>query len=105
MAVLVVNAGSSSVKVAAFAPDLTQIAAAYHDAQPLTGPEAAALMGLVETRWLTTLCITAARAARSPDNAAYILRNAPQAGAGLQAFAAMDRHRAQHSLLNVLRLT
>ena len=84
---------------------LTQFCAAYHATQPLTGAEAVQVIALVETRWLTTLCIAHHRAARYPENAGYILRNVPRARAGLLAFAGLDRARAQDQFLKDLRLT
>lgn len=82
---------------------LTQFAAAWHAEAPLTPAEVRLILPLTEARWLTTLAITAHRAARQPENAAYILRNAPQARAGLLAFAALDRPRATAALLDALR--
>lgn len=58
---------------------------AYHARLPLTRAETRLLPDLVTARILTTLTISAWRAARYPDNAAYILRNAPSARAGLAA--------------------
>lgn len=84
---------------------LTEFAAAYHAALPLTPEEAALILPLTEARWLTTLCISAHRAARYPENAAYILRNAPLARAGLTAFAGLDHAGAAHHILTALRLT
>ena len=84
---------------------LTQFCAAYHATLPLTAPEATLVIALTETRWLTTLCIAHHRAARYPDNAAYILRNVPRARAGLLAFAGLDRAGAQEKFLKDLRLT
>ncbi|MEO8241073.1 MAG: phosphotransferase [bacterium] len=66
---------------------LQTFAAAYHAALPLTALEARLLPDLTATRMLTTLAVASARAARYPDNAAYILRNLPTAAAGLQALA------------------
>ena len=70
---------------------LHTFAAAYHAIVPLTRTEIALLRDLTATRMLTTLAIASARAARYPQNAAYILRNVPSAGAGLQALAAAPR--------------
>ncbi len=70
---------------------LQTFAAAYHATLPLTAQEAALLPDLTATRMLTTLAIASARAARYPDNAAYILRNVPTAAAGLQALADAPR--------------
>jgi hydroxylysine kinase len=58
---------------------------AYHAANPLTAAEIMLLPDLITARLATTLVISAWRAARYPDNAAYILRNAPASRAGLDA--------------------
>jgi hypothetical protein len=58
---------------------------AYDQANPLTRQELALLPDLITARLVTTLTITAWRAARYPQNAAYILRNAPTSRAGLDA--------------------
>ena len=58
---------------------------AYHQANPLTTNEIALLPDLITARLVTTLVISAWRAARYPDNAPYILRNAPTSRAGLAA--------------------
>jgi hydroxylysine kinase len=70
---------------------LEAFAAAYHAVLPLTRVEARLLPDLTATRMLTTLAIASARAARYPDNAAYILRNVPAAAAGLAALANSPR--------------
>jgi hydroxylysine kinase len=70
---------------------LQTFAAAYHAVLPLTPLEARLLPDLTATRMLTTLAIASARAARYPDNAAYILRNVPAAAAGLLALANTPR--------------
>ena len=67
---------------------LSPLVAAYHARLPLTGAELALLPDLVTARLWATLTITAWRAACYPDNAAYILRNAPVSRAGLAAFGA-----------------
>ena len=74
---------------------VTDLLQGYHAILPLTSPETALLHDLITARMLATLVITAWRAARYPANAAYILRNAPSARAGLAAFAALDPARAQ----------
>ncbi|MBN8631401.1 MAG: phosphotransferase [Rhodobacterales bacterium] len=61
------------------------LARAYHRANPLTESELRLLPDLITARLATTLTISAWRAARYPDNAAYILRNAPTSRAGLDA--------------------
>ena len=70
---------------------LTTFARAYHTILPLTPQELRLLPDLAATRMLTTLAIASARAARYPDNAAYILRNVPVAAAGLTALAQAPR--------------
>ena len=70
---------------------LLTFAAAYHATLPLTAQELRLLPDLTATRMLTTLAIASARAARYPENAAYILRNVPAAAAGLRALAAAPR--------------
>jgi hypothetical protein len=64
---------------------LVPLTCAYHQANPLTAHEIALLPDLIAARLVTTLAISAWRAARYPDNAAYILRNAPTSRAGLDA--------------------
>ncbi|MBA3911003.1 MAG: aminotransferase [Rhodobacter sp.] len=64
---------------------LAPLLAAYHARLPLTWAETHLLPDLITARMLTTLTISAWRAARYPANAAYILRNAPSARAGLAA--------------------
>jgi len=70
---------------------LADFAAAWHATDPLTPDERALLFDLTTARMVTTVAITAFRAARYPENAPYILRNLPSARAGLTAFAALDR--------------
>jgi len=64
---------------------LAPLVAAFHVANPLTAQEIALLPELIIARLVTTLTISAWRAARYPENAAYILRNAPTSRAGLDA--------------------
>ena len=64
---------------------LIPLTTAYHRATPLTGQEIRLLPDLVTARLVTTLTISAWRAARYPQNAPYILRNAPTSRAGLDA--------------------
>ena len=70
---------------------LTNFTRAYHAVLPLTATERALLPDLAATRMLTTIAITSARAARYPENAAYILRNFAAARVGLIALAELDR--------------
>lgn len=64
---------------------LVPLTKAYHQSNPLTAQELQLLPDLIRARLVTTLTISAWRAARYPANAAYILRNAPTSRAGLDA--------------------
>ncbi|WP_146161915.1 phosphotransferase [Pseudogemmobacter blasticus] len=70
---------------------LSAFLSGYAARLPLTGPEVALLFDLITARMVTTLTIANWRAARYPENAPYILRNAPSARAGLAAFRRIDR--------------
>lgn len=96
-------AASYQVDPAQPVPSLIDFVSAYHATLPLSEPEAALIIDLIKTRWLTTLCITTHRAARHPENAAYILRNAPLARDGLLSFSVLDQARATETLLESLR--
>jgi hydroxylysine kinase len=76
---------------AAAGASLLGFARAYHAMLPLNRTELRLLPDLAATRMLTTIAITSARAARYPENAAYILRNFAAAREGLIALAALDR--------------
>ncbi len=91
-------AASYQIDPAAPLESLAAFAAAYHATLPLLPPEAALILDLVATRMLTTLAIASWRAARYPENAAYILRNLPSARAGLEALAALPRRQALATL-------
>jgi Ser/Thr protein kinase RdoA (MazF antagonist) len=60
---------------------------AYHAANPLTETELMALPDLIAARLATSLAIGAWRAARHPENRAYILRNRATALAGLEVLS------------------
>jgi Ser/Thr protein kinase RdoA (MazF antagonist) len=64
---------------------LVPLVTAYHARQSVQTAELALLPDLIIARMLTTLTIANWRAARYPDNAAYILRNAPASETGLAA--------------------
>ena len=70
---------------------LQTFAAAYHARLPLTPLEALLLPDLTATRLMTSLAIASARAARFPENAAYIRRNLPNSAASLIALANSPR--------------
>jgi Ser/Thr protein kinase RdoA (MazF antagonist) len=73
-------------------PDVVaDMVGAYHRILPLTPAEVALLRDLIVARLMTTVAITEGRAARYPQNAAYILRNNSGARAGLAAFASQPR--------------
>jgi hydroxylysine kinase len=69
---------------------LLPLTKAYHQVNPLSAQEISLLPDLITTRLVTTLTISAWRAQRYPDNAPYILRNAPTSRAGLAALTARD---------------
>lgn len=77
--------------------------AAYHAVLPLQAIELDLLYDLMGARLVASVCISAWRAARFPENREYILRNAPRAWAGLEIFAALPRSRAQEQLRQVCR--
>lgn len=79
---------------------LIPLVAAYGVTNPLTPGELALFPDLITARLVTTLTISAWRAARYPENAAYILRNAPVSRAGLAALAGLDPARLAEILSN-----
>lgn len=70
---------------------------------PLDPAEVALLFDLITARMVTTLSIAGWRAARYPENAAYILRNAPSARAGMAAFAGIGRDAATRAFARALK--
>jgi Ser/Thr protein kinase RdoA (MazF antagonist) len=84
-------AASYQVDPSAALDSLVNFTAAYHRVLPLTPVELALVPDLTAARMLTTICITSWRAARYPENSAYILRNYPSARVGLLALAALPR--------------
>lgn len=83
---------------------LAAMAAAFHAELPLTAAEAALLPDLARARMITTLVITAARAARYPANAPYILRNLPRTLQGLDALAPLDPAATRRAILQACTL-
>jgi hydroxylysine kinase len=83
-------AGSYLIDPADPARLLRPLVTGYTSANPLRRDELDLLPGLVTARLVTTLTISAWRAARYPENAAYILRNAPVSRAGLEAISRLD---------------
>jgi Ser/Thr protein kinase RdoA (MazF antagonist) len=84
---------------------LAPLVTAYSAANPLTGQEVDLLPNLITARLVTTLTISAWRAARYPENAPYILRNAPVSRAGLAALAARDTGRLAEALRPLVAAT
>ncbi len=76
----------------------------YARHQTVTAAEVALLFDLITARMFTTLAIAGWRAARQPENAAYILRNAPSARAGLAAFRALGAGPATEAFARALHL-
>lgn len=75
--------------------------AGYHAVSPLEPSEIDILFDLIATRMVLTVTITGWRAARYPENRNYILRNNPQAWAGLERLATLSRRDAQAYLHDV----
>jgi Ser/Thr protein kinase RdoA (MazF antagonist) len=69
---------------------LRPLVAGYVAVNPLVPEELDLLPDLITARLVTTLTISAWRAARYPENAPYILRNAPLSRAGLAALGRLD---------------
>lgn len=82
-------AASYQVDPDAALESLVAFTAAYHRVLPLRPVELALVADLTAARMLTTICITSWRAARYPENSAYILRNYSSARAGLLALSAL----------------
>lgn len=74
---------------------IAEFVAAYHARLPLEPAEIDVLFDLIATRMLLTVAITGWRAARYPENRTYILRNNPQAWAGLARLTELSRPEAQ----------
>ncbi|MFC3074309.1 phosphotransferase [Shinella pollutisoli] len=71
---------------------------AYHEVLPLERREIDVLRDLIVARLMTTVAITEGRAARYPQNAAYILRNNGPARMGLRLFATLPRDQVTAAL-------
>jgi Ser/Thr protein kinase RdoA (MazF antagonist) len=72
-----------------------ELIAAYHRLVPLEPAELDVLFDLITTRMVLTVAISGWRAARYPENQAYILRNNPRAWASLARCDALSRADAQ----------
>jgi hydroxylysine kinase len=80
-----------------------QFVAAYHAALPLTGAEQEIVCDLMATRHLITVLISEWRAARYPENRAYIMRHNPSAWDALSHMADLSRDTARDRLLSGVR--
>jgi Ser/Thr protein kinase RdoA (MazF antagonist) len=76
-----------------------QFVAAYHAASPLTDAEQDIVADLMATRHLITVLISEWRAARYPENRAYIMRHNPAAWEALSQMADLSRATARDRLL------
>lgn len=76
-----------------------EFVAGYGAVLPLTGAEQEVVADLMATRHLITVLITEWRAARYPENRAYIMRHNPAAWSALQLMAGMSRDSARDRLL------
>jgi hydroxylysine kinase len=76
-----------------------QFVAAYHAALPLTDAEQEIVTDLMATRHLITALISEWRAARYPENRAYIMRHNPAAWEALSQMADLSRDTARDRLL------
>jgi Ser/Thr protein kinase RdoA (MazF antagonist) len=79
------------------------IVAGYHAVLPLEPAELDVLFELIAARLFLTVTITNWRAARQPENATYILRNAPGAWRALERFARLPRAQARRQLMEACR--
>lgn len=84
---------------------IAQFAANYHAVSPLTEAEIFALLDLVRARLSMVVAISGWRAARQPDNAAYLLRNNAVSWARLQACATLTPEQVQAAIEVACRTT
>ena len=80
-----------------------QFVAAYHATLPLTDVEQEIVTDLMATRHLVTALISEWRAARYPENRAYIMRHNPAAWEALSQMADLSRNTARDRLLAGVR--
>jgi hydroxylysine kinase len=80
-----------------------QFVAAYHATLPLTDVEQEIVADLMATRHLITALISEWRAARYPENRAYIMRHNPAAWEALSHMADLSRNTARDRLLAGVR--
>jgi hydroxylysine kinase len=77
---------------------VAQFVAAYHAVSPLERAEVDLLYDLIAARFVLTVAITGWRAARYPENSAYILKNNAGAWNGLTHLSTLSRDEAQQRL-------
>jgi hydroxylysine kinase len=80
-----------------------QFVGAYHAALPLTDVEQDIVTDLMATRHLITVLISEWRAARYPENRAYIMRHNPASWDALSQLADLSRNTARDRLLAGVR--
>jgi len=80
-----------------------QFVGAYHAALPLTDVEQDIVADLMATRHLITVLISEWRAARYPENRAYIMRHNPASWEALSQMADFSRNTARDRLLAGVR--
>jgi len=78
--------------------DILPFVAAYHEALPLDAAEIELLFTLITARLVMVVAISGWRAARHPDNAAYLLRNNPLSWARLAACERIGNEAATDAL-------
>jgi Ser/Thr protein kinase RdoA (MazF antagonist) len=76
-----------------------QFVGAYHATLPLMDVEQEIVADLMATRHLITALISEWRAARYPENRAYIMRHNPAAWEALAQMADLSRNEARDRLL------
>ena len=81
-----------------------QFVGAYHARLPLTDIEQDIVADLMATRHLITALISEWRAARYPENRAYIMRHNPAAWEALSQMADLSRDAARERLLTEVRI-
>ncbi|QHI97069.1 phosphotransferase [Xylophilus rhododendri] len=82
---------------------IAEFAAAYHAVSPLQDIEMSLLLEMIRARLSMVVAISGWRAARHPDNAAYLLRNNAISWARLRAIAAYSPEQAHEAIAAACR--
>ncbi|WPB55158.1 phosphotransferase [Xylophilus sp. GOD-11R] len=82
---------------------IAEFAAAYHAVSPLQDIEMSLLLEMIRARLAMVVAISGWRAARHPENAAYLLRNNAISWARLQAIDAYTRAQAHDAIATACR--